>query len=166
MVVRLAQAHIDSEHGPVNVYAVICKLGFGQVKVRYMHPIQTSRNRVPRIEVISNSAAHVHGKRKILSLRPDDAQRFLCVNIPEPQASIKVGCQSPMARYKIASNTHDPRDVVGFRAPRNYSEGSAGRQIPITPKKMPTANVIHLPTERSDDGHQSVVKRRLGIPIA
>src|ERR1022692_4281354 len=80
-----------------------------------MHPIQTSRNRVPRIEVVSNSAAHVHGKRKILSLRPDDAQRFLCVNIPEPQASIKVGCQSPMARYKIASNTHDPRDVGGFR---------------------------------------------------
>src|ERR1019366_8819434 len=88
-----------------------------------MHPIQTSRNRVLRIEVISNSTAQVHGKRKILSLRPDDPQGLLSVNIPEAQTSIKVRRDFPVALDEIPSNAHDPRVIACFRPPRNHNGG-------------------------------------------
>jgi hypothetical protein len=68
MVAEFAQANIDSEHGSVDVNALIGKLRFGQVEIGDMHPIQASRDRIPRIEIVPDPTAHVHCEGEVLPL--------------------------------------------------------------------------------------------------
>src|SRR6266851_4815634 len=96
-----------------------------------MHEIQTGRNCIARIEVISHSTAHVHSKREVLSLRIWHALGSLSVNVPDAEAYIKVGRDLPLTRDKITSNTHEVREIPALRPPRNRGDRPAERKIPI-----------------------------------
>src|ERR1700676_1974950 len=96
-----------------------------------MHVIQAGRNCIARIEVISHSTAHVESKREVLSLCIFHPFGSLSVNAPEAEAHIPVGCDPPVTRDKITSNTHVVREIPCLRSPRNRGNGPAQRKIPI-----------------------------------
>lgn len=41
-ITRLPQSHIEAEHGPVNIDAVVGEFRFGEISIRYMHVIHAS----------------------------------------------------------------------------------------------------------------------------
>src|ERR1700680_1128855 len=131
-----------------------------------MHEIYTARNGKARIEVVSHSTAQIESKREILSLRPLHPFGFLSVNIPQAEAQVKVGHNSPVRSDKIAPNAHVIRPIPSFRSPRDRSEGSAKSHIPIAPQNPRPAYVAHLPSQRSNVGFQRVVKPGHVIPTA
>ena len=36
---RLSQSHIEAEHGPVNIDAVVGEFRFGEISIRYIHVV-------------------------------------------------------------------------------------------------------------------------------
>src|SRR6266567_2388856 len=131
-----------------------------------MHVIHTGRNGITRIEVISHPTAHHESKREVLPLRIGHSFGSFSFNKPEAEASVKVGHNSPVTADKITSNTHVISAIPRFRSSRNHGEGPAERKIPIAAQHPRTAYFIHLPSERSNDGNERVLKPSLGIPIA
>src|SRR6266487_3257424 len=130
-----------------------------------MHVIHTGRNGIAGIEVISHPTAHHESKREVLSLCPDHPFGSLSVNAPKPEASVKVGHNSPVRPDKITSNTHVISPIPCFRTPGDHSEGPAESKIPIAAQNPRTSYVVHLPSERSDDGYQRVLKRSFVIRV-
>src|SRR5712691_7133037 len=131
-----------------------------------MHVIHTGRNGKTGIEVISHPTAHHESKREVLPLRIGHSFGSFCVNKPEAEASVKVGHNSPVPVDKITSNPHVISRIVSFRPPRNHSVGPAKGKIPIAAQNGRTSYTARMPSERSNDGNQRVLKPSLGIPIA
>jgi len=130
-----------------------------------VHPIQTGRDRVPRIEVIPNSAAHVQGKGKILPLGVQDTEGLFRVNVSEAHSSVEVRSKSSAARDEIPSKTDDPGKIASFWSAGNKSDSPAALKVPIAAKNPRAAHVINLPAERANDGDQSVFVLVIRIPI-
>src|ERR1700680_2494220 len=123
-----------------------------------MHEIYATRNGESRIEVVPHSTAQIESKREVLSLRPSKAFGSLSVNVPETEAQVKEGYNSPVRPDKIAPNTHVIRPITSFRSPRDRSKGSAEGHIPIATQNSRSCYVAHMPSQRSNVGFQSVLK--------
>src|SRR5579863_6096869 len=95
-----------------------------------MHPIQTSRNRTARTEVVSNSTSHVEGECEVLSLC---ISYFVShgIYVSQANAHIPVRREPPVARDNVASNPHIVREIPCLRSPRNRGGRSAKSKIPV-----------------------------------
>ena len=106
------QLNLDPNHRPVDVYAVVrhapvrLAVALRQIKIRYMHEIQTRRNRAAGTEVISHSAADVDSKCKVLSLRIPDPLRPLSIDVADAEAHVKVRGDPPITLDEITPNSH------------------------------------------------------------
>src|ERR1700676_4664111 len=123
-----------------------------------MHEIYAAGNGKARIEVVSHSTAQIESKREVLSLCIARPFGPLGVDVPETEAQVKEGYNSPVRSDKIAPNTHVIRPIPSFRSPRNRSEGPAEGHIPIATQNSRSSNVAHMPSQRSNVGFQRVLK--------
>ena len=123
-----------------------------------MHEIYATRNGKARIEVVSHSTAQIESKREVLSLCIARPFGPLSVDVPETEAQVKEGYNSPVRSDKIAPNTHVIRPITSFRSPRDRSKGPAEGHIPIAAQNPRSSYVAHMPSQRSNVGFQRVVK--------
>ena len=105
-------------------------------------------------------------KRQVLSLRVRHPQGALRVDIPKAGAPIEVGGSPPVTRDKIAPHAHHVSEIAGLSSPRNRDHRSAELKIPIAAQNQGTLDLVELPSQRTNDGHQRVFKRVELILIA
>jgi hypothetical protein len=161
-----AQSDVESEHGAVDVDAVVGILGRGKIVVRDVHPVQACRNGVARVEVIAGAGAHVHRESVVLSLGVIHAEGSFGVNDPQAGADIHVGHDPPLRVDKISPKAHVVGKIVGLGALRNRGDGSGKGDIPVAAENPGTAHVVDLPAKRGEDGDQRVSKRVEIVRIA
>src|SRR6202451_4703968 len=136
----VAQLNIDSKHRPVNINAIVAKapirltVAFGEISVRYMHPIQAGENCIARTEVISHSTAHVESKCEVLSLRVLHAERPFGIDIAEADAPIEIRSNPPVTRNEVAPHAHDVSEITGLGSARNRNHRPAVVRSPLPPR--------------------------------
>ena len=99
---RFSYPHIEPKHGTVNVNPLVCISRFRQIQIRYVHEIYSTRNGVPRIEVVTYAASQHESKRQVLPLRIGHAQGPLASIRPTPRRKSKKGATRQFGRTKLA----------------------------------------------------------------
>src|SRR5580704_4912814 len=89
--------------------------------------------------------------------------RALCVNEPGSAAQLKVGCCPPVSIDEISPHTQIESPVFRFRSSRDRSEGQGQSQIGVPAQNRRAIHLAHMPSERSEYGYKSVVKRALRV---
>lgn len=149
-----------------DVDAVVEVFRFGKIHVRDVHVSDAERDRVARVDVVTESAAEVHGKDEILPLRKTDAVWSAGIDVSDADVSVKVWSCVPATGHEVATHSHAIPEKTSLWSSWYRGGVDAEGGVPVAAEYAWASYVSQMPAQEYIYGCQCVRERILCVIAA